>query len=432
MKLLIVAIGSAGDVHPFLAIGQAAARRGHRVSVCTSPAFRGLVEVCGLRFLPLGTEDDYRRAMADPRLWDTRTSFKTLWQLVAQTLDPLYELLQAEVDADTVVLGSLWAFAARAFQQKFGLPFLSAQVSPSTLLSAWHPPEHGRFVLSERLPLAIKWPVVRLAERVLVDRVMAPALDAFLRRLGLAPARRILGRWMHSPDGVLALFPSWFAPAQPDWPQPLSFTGFPLFELPGGAGGDEDLAQFLADGPAPVVVTAGSTRLSGSGWFTAVLGALAALGQRTVVLGGEPGQRPPLPAGMLHRSFVPLLPLLERSSAIVHHGGIGTTACALAAGVPQLVTPFAHDQFDNARRVVAVGAGLRLKAQASSADVQAALARLLPDDALRLRCAALQRRTQTDSAQAACDRAVDQAEACLARRAAVSAPTGLSLVGQRA
>lgn len=432
MKLLIVAIGSAGDVHPFLAIGQAALRRGHRVSVCTSPAFKGLVDACGLRFLPLGTEEDYQRAMADPRLWDPRTSFRTLWRSVAQTLEPLYAVLQAEVDADTVVLGSLWAFAARAFQLKFGLPLLTVQVSPSTLLSAWQPPEHGRFALPSTWPLALKWPVVRLAERVLVDRVMAPALNAFLRRLGLAPARRILSRWMHSPDGVLALFPHWFAPAAPDWPAALAFTGFPLFEVPGAAAADPALEAFLAEGPAPVVVTAGSTQLSGGAWFDAVLRALAALGQRVVVLGGNAAGLPVLPAGMLHRAFVPLVPLLERCSAIVHHGGIGTTACAFAAGTPQLVTPFAHDQFDNAGRVVNLGAGLRLKATASVSELQTALQQLLPDDALRLRCAALQRHTRADSGASACERAVDAAESCLARHRAHPAAVRFGCRPQRA
>src|SRR6202012_1799180 len=57
------------------------------------------------------------------------------------------------------------------------------------------------------------------------------------------------------------------------------------------------------------------------------------------------------------RAYVPLRALLPRCAALVHHGGIGTTAEALRAGVPQVIVPLAFDQFDNAARVRALGAG---------------------------------------------------------------------------
>jgi rhamnosyltransferase subunit B len=436
MRLLIVAIGSVGDVHPFLAIGMAAARRGHEVIVLTSPAFRGLVEVCRLGFRPIGTEEDYRQAMEDPRLWAPRTSFRTLWALVARTLEPVHAMLHAEACERTVVLGSLWAFGARALRETHGVPFLSAQVSPSTLLSAWQVPEHGRLVLPDSLPLIVKRLVVGLAEALMIDRVMAPRLDAFLRRVGLAPVRRVMSRWMHSPDGVLALFPDWFAPAQPDWPMPLSFTGFPLFEVPGAPGLDAELADFLNAGSAPVVITAGSTLLSDPATLDRHVAAVRQLGHRAIVLGAR-ADRPAAgqDAQVLQRHYVPLGPLLRRSSAIVHHGGIGTTAFALAAGVPQIVTPFAHDQFDNARRVVRLGAGVRLPAAASVQAVEAALRALLADDACRQRCAELSLRIDHEDGRggdgvlgggrgghAASERAVDLAEACLARRTRPQAP----------
>ena len=61
--------------------------------------------------------------------------------------------------------------------------------------------------------------------------------------------------------------------------------------------------------------------------------------------------------------YAPFSKLFPRAAIVVHHGGIGTTAQSLAAGVPQLVTPFAHDQFDNAARVVRLGVAEQLYAQ---------------------------------------------------------------------
>ena len=120
MHILIIAIGSAGDVHPFLGLGRSFLARGHRVSFCASPAFQPLVERCGLRFLPFGTAEEYHAAMNNPALWNPRTSLTTLWQAIAGQLRPLYDLLAAEADDETVMLGSLWAFSARLVQEKLG------------------------------------------------------------------------------------------------------------------------------------------------------------------------------------------------------------------------------------------------------------------------------------------------------------------------
>ncbi|WP_373412723.1 alpha/beta fold hydrolase, partial [Burkholderia pseudomallei] len=83
-----------------------------------------------------------------------------------------------------------------------------------------------------------------LIERQVLDRVCGPELNAARRALGLAPARRILGRWLHSTDGVLCLFPSWFAPAQPDWPANHLQSGFALFNDVGPVSADAELDEY--------------------------------------------------------------------------------------------------------------------------------------------------------------------------------------------
>lgn len=426
MHLLIVAIGSAGDVHPFLAIARAAQARGHRVSFCTSPAFQTLVEDCGLRFLPIGTATEYAAAMADPALWHPRTSLRTLWRVIAPSLEPVYALLLEEVqraraaEEDVVLLGSLWALSARVLQETQDVAYLSAQVSPSTLLSAVSPPTHAGFSLPRWWPLPLRRLALYLIERGVLDRLLRPALERLRRSVGLPAAQRLLGQWVHSPQGVLALFPPWFAPAQPDWPKPLLFTGFPLFELPGPAPSttefDSEVQAFLEAGTAPVIITAGSTLLTDNAFFTAALEAVSALGLRAIFLGGNAASLPPLPASALHRRYLALGPLLERSAALVHHAGVGTTACALAAGVPQLVTPFAHDQFDNAQRIVALGCGLQLPAHSDGGRIADALRKLMETASVRASCRQAREKMGPDSGAVACEQAVDALETCAATR----------------
>ncbi len=407
-KVIVTAIGSAGDVHPLLGVSRALAARGHDVVFCTHAPFEAAVRASGFAFVPVGTAEAYAQAMADPALWDPRTSFRTLWRVIAPVLRPHFDTLRALSDADTVLVGTLWAFSARLMQERFGARYVSVQVSPSTLLSAHAPPTHKRLTIPKGLPLAVKAGLMTLIERQVLDRVCGPELNAARRALGLAPARRILGRWLHSTDGVLCLFPSWFAPAQPDWPANHLQSGFALFNDVGPVSADAELDAFVASGEAPVVFTAGSTLVDGRAYERAVTQVLRATGVRGILLApdapaasdGTTGPRERAAettarangAALLKRRYVPLAALLPRCRALVHHGGIGTASLAYAAGVPQVVTPFAHDQFDNAQRVAASGCGVRLDAPVRGEPLARALARVLGDAAMAARCAEVRAR----------------------------------------
>ncbi len=409
LNVIIIALGSAGDVHPFIGIGRTLRQRGHQVSVCCSPAFEGLVARCGLRFLPIGTLQEYQAAMNDPAMWDPRTSLRTLWRVIADNLKPLFDLLAREVDDNTVMLGSLWAFSARLLQERYGVPLLTAQVSPSTLLSAHSPPTHKRFTIPAAMPVAMKSALLWLIERSVLDRICGPDLNRFRSELGLPPVHRIMGHWMHSPQGVLGLFPEWYAPPQRDWPPQVRLTGFPLFDEAEFHSLDAELQDFLDNGTAPIVFTPGSTMIDGPAFFGAAGATLRSLGRRGIYLAKDLAQTGPLPADVCLRSYVPMSQLLPRSAALVHHGGVGSTALAFAAGIPQLATPFAHDQFDNAERIQRIGCGRRLDAPVNGSDLLRALQPMLQDPAMAQTCASIKARMP--SSMQACDAAADAVEA---------------------
>src|SRR5262249_33834850 len=123
-----------------------------------------------------------------------------------------------------------------------------------------------------------------------------------------------------------------------------------------GAPVERDVARFLTDGEPPVVFTPGTGNRHARDFFAAAADACVRLGRRGLFLTRFAEQLPAqLPDGVRHFAWVPLSKLLPHASALVHHGGIGTSAAALAAGIPQVVMPFSHDQPDNAARLERLG-----------------------------------------------------------------------------
>jgi UDP:flavonoid glycosyltransferase YjiC (YdhE family) len=157
---------------------------------------------------------------------------------------------------------------------------------------------------------------------------------------------------------VLALFSPLVAAKQPDWPQQTQITGFPFLDGDGSAPLSSEVVDFLNAGPPPVVFTLGSSSAIDAGrFFQDSAAAIQRLKRRAVlVVGGDPSNRPgTLPEGVVAVSYAPFAELFPRAAAIVHSGGIGTTALAMRAGRPMLVVPFSHDQPDNAARVTRLG-----------------------------------------------------------------------------
>jgi UDP:flavonoid glycosyltransferase YjiC (YdhE family) len=209
--------------------------------------------------------------------------------------------------------------------------------------------------------MMLKRGIWRLVDAV-VDYKICPTINAFRAQLGLTqPAQRIFSSWWNSPQLVLGMWPQWFAPSQPDWPAQTKLAGFPLFDETGITPIGDELDRWLDAGAAPVAFTAGSAMAMGERFFGESAQACARLNRRGILLTRHTEQLPrALPAMVRHFDYAPFGQLLPRCAALVHHGGIGTTSQALRAGVPQLIMPMAHDQFDNAARVERLGVGRKI------------------------------------------------------------------------
>jgi rhamnosyltransferase subunit B len=394
MRILIYAMGSAGDVHPFAGIGRALQSRGHEVFVITSPYFEDVVRRAGLEFRPMGSIADFERVQADPHLWHPT---KALPSIIRNAVDPSYEPIleharELHLPDRTVILASSLGWGAMVAKELLGIPVATVHLAPSLFISSHRQPVLHGAPVPQAAPgwmKSLQW----WAAGKVVDFHVLPALNRFRKSHGLPPARGMLSHW-HSPDRVIALFPDWFGPPQPDWPKQTRVTGFPMFDESGLRELPADLEDFLKAGEPPVVFTPGSAMSQGSSFFREAAGALKLLGRRGILLSRFADTIPAdLPAGVRHFSYIPFSQVLPRAAALVYHGGVGTCAQALRAGIPHLVQPMAHDQLDNLSRVreLGVGDGLHPR-QFKAKRIAAMLDRLLRDPAMKARAVEVSKR----------------------------------------
>ncbi|MDB5331704.1 MAG: glycosyltransferase, partial [Phycisphaerales bacterium] len=142
LNVLLIPLGSHGDVHPFVGLGLALRARGHRVRVIVNPFFGPLVEQAGLEFIPLGTTDYYLRMLDNPDLWKPVKGPRAVFASLAELHRPIYEAVAAHnVPGDTVMASSILAMGARAAQDKLGIPMATIHLQPAVFRSTVNAPK---------------------------------------------------------------------------------------------------------------------------------------------------------------------------------------------------------------------------------------------------------------------------------------------------
>lgn len=399
MRILVITVGSSGDVHPFVAVALALRDRGHVVRFATNPHFAPLLERLGLPLLPIGTVEHLKQSTSHPGLWKPVRGLRVITSWALRAIPDVYRLVEEEAArGDTVVVSHPLAFGARVAHDALGVPLVTLHVAPAALWSIEAPPVPPTGTGSiEGWPRVAKRVCLGLADK-LVDLKLAPELNKFRASVGLAAVRSVGSRWWHSPQRVVGLFPDWYAEPQPDWPPRTALTGFPLYDEQGVSEVPSDLKAFLAEAAAadnpPVAFAPGSLNRQANRFFAAAADACRRLGRRGILLTRFPEQLPGhLPSGVVHAEYAPFSALLPRVAALVHHGGIGTCAQALAAGRPQLVMPMGFDQPDNAARLARLRVASALPPKRfTGAGVARALDTLLGSDGVAGRAAEIARR----------------------------------------
>lgn len=379
MKFLMMPLGSGGDVFPFIGLGARLRQRGHEVLMLINEYFQPIAERQGIPCKEFGKAEFYLKGVSDPEVFHPRRGFKRVMEY-SRRQDLVRDRILEHVDSDTIVIGPTLGFAARLLEDAGKIRLASVVLQPAILRSVYQGPvmagEHGMTRLPRWMQRAMWW----MLDTLYIDRAADPAIDPTRRELGLPRIRHYFGEWLTASELVLGMFPEWYGPVQPDWPTGLRLAGFPLCDWVAGRQAPDALMQFL-EKERPIVLTPGTGNSHAREFFAAGVAAAKALGRPCVLLTSHRAQLPDaLPAGAHHFDFAPLSQILPKCAALVHHGGVGTTAAALAAGIPQVVMPMSHDQPDNAARVVRNHWGARLWPRQFTAERLGGILRQLATD----------------------------------------------------
>jgi len=342
-------IGTRGDILPFTYLASELVKKGHIVIALSNTNWRSLFEKVGASFISIAPKDATQSGRNDFLFF--KNSIVPSFYKTFEEIDKLLHKLPNF----TVVFRSGMA-GARAAVEKYDLRSVKIMLQPCQMRSVERPP----------------WPLTELSQSrfsSLHRKTIIPMLYHFgeLR----SPYRKWVNKFREDMDlpvdylfsgqkfpekFSIMLCPSWFAMPQKDWEGDVHCLGFPLARSNDLL--DLKLEKFIGKHGKPIVFTPGTGVSDISKFFTTAEGILKRLNLPGVFLSQNIDVFTPTISNVILRQYVSLDRLLPKSLLLIHHGGIGTTAQAIKAGIPQIICPDRFDQPDNALRVAELGLGV--------------------------------------------------------------------------
>ncbi|HEY8813800.1 MAG TPA: glycosyltransferase [Candidatus Dormibacteraeota bacterium] len=362
-RIVFTTIGSLGDLFPMMPVAQKLKARGQDVVFVVPQHLAGAVQVqgfdCRVVVLPRfggsrSQEESTARADVQARI---RERFPVLARETMRVLEPACEGADVLVTSPNQLVATMVAV-------KLGLIWVTLTVFPGNIPSAYTVPQ------PHWLP-ALRTPIGRMVNRATwrvfqfgINYLDGDAITKAVEDAGLSAHRDLFATGGLSPHLTLLLSSPLYSPHQPDWPRQIKVAGFAIWDEPQEWREPPQLAEFLAAGDPPVVVTTSSAgERDAVSFFRSAADALTSVGKRGILLlgnaateiGAAPGEL--IAPGVIAWPYLPLSRVVPAASLVVHHAGIGTTLTTIRFGKPCLAIPAIFDQWYNAGRIKSLGVG---------------------------------------------------------------------------
>jgi UDP:flavonoid glycosyltransferase YjiC (YdhE family) len=364
MRIAIIASGSRGDVEPYIALGQGLQKAGHAARLVAHDNFGALTQAHGVEFWSIEGNSQEVAQSAEMRKLLEKGNFLAILKKMgkdAQSNALAFARggLTACEDVDLIIAGLGGSFIGVALAEKLGIPFMQSYYVPFSPTRAYPNalfPKVPAFLngslnrVSYRLAQQMMWQGFRSADTLARRRVLDLPHASFFGPFNSE-------RFTQHP--VLYCYSPAVIPPPEDWDERMRVTGYWFLDPDEEWTPPADLLEFLRAGSPPIFIGFGSMSPRDPAAMTQViLQALVRTQQRAIILSGWGGlHATDLPSSVYLLDAIPFAWLFPRVAAVVHHGGAGTTAAGLRAGVPSIIVPFFADQPFWGRRVAELGVG---------------------------------------------------------------------------
>jgi sterol 3beta-glucosyltransferase len=361
--ITLLAIGSRGDVQPYIALGNALRQVGQEVRIATFAEFKALAEGAGLAFFPVKGDitSVASTLQKDPAMradnpFSFLRSFNRLKKYAAQVQGDLFDACEG---ADAVVYhpgAVIGHFAA----QHFKVPGILASPYPMVATK-----QYPSLIFYGKMNLGGNFNVLthKFFQRMLWTAGAMPTRQFWCERFGKVPDnfRNFYLHLEQYPSPVIISGSPQIYPSPEDCPEHIHYTGYWFYDEDTHWEPSAELLDFLEEGPEPVYVGFGSMGNPAEKNETTriVIDALQKAGQRGVLATGWSGMErlEHVPNSILMIDHAPHAWLFPQMAAVVHHGGAGTSAASFRAGVPCVIVPYGMDQYAWGKRAYELGVG---------------------------------------------------------------------------
>jgi sterol 3beta-glucosyltransferase len=359
LRITILTYGSRGDVQPFVALGLGLQKAGHTVKLAAPHRFSGFVEQFGISFAPLPGDPEEISLRLNESRKNVLRAIKSMRGYIYSIAGPVSQAAVAAcIDADLIIHSFLFTTGGHSLARAQGIPDVSIQGFPMFAPTRAYP--------NVALPN------------------LSPGVLSYFSHWLAAKIFWYGGNWgfkewaVTKPDGIdfnlywpfdpsnprqtplLFAYSPIVLPKPTDWTaKNIHITGYFTLETSDTYDPPADLVDYLASGDPPVCVTFGSmVNKDAENLFRIIREALKRTCRRGIILSGWSGiGTSDYDENLIYLESAPHDWLLPRCSSVLHHGGAGTTAAGLRAGIPNLVIPHAGDQWFWGKRIAAIGAG---------------------------------------------------------------------------
>lgn len=376
-------MGSYGDVLPLVAIGKEFVKCGHIVYLMTNGNFQSLAEDNGFNFLALGTQEEYLETIDSV---DVHNSFdlgsKLLEFLVLAPIDEMIAHMKSIAMEDLLIVSYPGNIGIKAYAERYNIPFVSTVFAPILFESTLQPSRLSRFHILERLPNFLLRAFYFLSHKA-IDLILVSKINEIRSQFDLHPITSTYS-WILSSELVLGLFHEEFSTNPKDWPPQIELTGFALACIESNESSDE-LNLFIENHQHVILFTQGTPNAKVLPFFQIVQKVCDKLNIAAIFLSQFQEQLESFHSeNIFVTKSLDLSDILPKLDGVVHHGGIGTTAQSLNAGIPQIIVPWGVDQFDNAKHLCRMGVAYKVyHGRGFQHRLQSTLQRLLTNSTMK-------------------------------------------------